>query len=137
MSYTNSLRTIVYLAAILLLYVQSAVCFIASPTEKRIVSSGRRCLVVPSTREELYPVLVLLGGIAQTISSWEHLLSLSQNRKVIVYECVGQRIGTASDMTTKYINASLPSQAEKFLGTLDKNVTPEESVDIAGFSFGG
>jgi pimeloyl-ACP methyl ester carboxylesterase len=40
-------------------------------------------------------------------------------------------------MTTKYVNASLPSQAEKLLETLDEIVTPEESVDIAGFSFGG
>jgi pimeloyl-ACP methyl ester carboxylesterase len=50
--------------------------------------------IIPATQNDIYPPVILLGGIAQTKSSWDHhLTSLSKNRKVIVYECLGQGLG--------------------------------------------
>lgn len=111
-----------------------------SPSQSQNVC-GRRCLVVPSAREELHPTLVLLGGIAQTISSWQHQLhSLSRNRQVVVYECLGQG-STPDDGSTipgpLFENVTLPFQAEVLLCTLDEIVDPNTEVDVAGFSFGG
>ena len=76
--------------------------------------NGRRCLFSPARdtisqqpqRQKLdddisidlsenyssikYP-LILIGGTAQTITSWEHHIGqLSRNRDVLVYECLGQ-----------------------------------------------
>ena len=96
--------------------------------------------VTPASREELYPPLILLGGIAQTKSSWDHHIpSLARNRMVIVYECLGQ----GDHAIPSDGDASLPSQARKLLETLHETLvdnTKENDpifVDIAGFSFGG
>ena len=62
--------------------------------------SGRKCILLPSrsskdnNSNEKNPPLVLLGGMAQTISSWEHhLYPLSRDRDVFMYECYGQGLG--------------------------------------------
>ena len=99
--------------------------------------------VTPASREELYPPLILLGGIAQTKSSWDHhLASLARNRRVLVYECLGQ--GDHKIPSDADVDVSLPAQATQLLETLhdilvddDDSKTDPVSVDIAGFSFGG
>jgi pimeloyl-ACP methyl ester carboxylesterase len=92
----------------------------------------------------LYPPLILLGGIAQTKASWDHhLVSLARNRRVLVYECLGQ--GDHTIPVDADVDASLPAQAQILLETLDEVLVTDESkrkndpvfVDIAGFSFGG
>jgi pimeloyl-ACP methyl ester carboxylesterase len=131
---------------------QSSSSSSSSTLSPRIIY-GRRCLVVPSARggEEIYPTLVLLGGIAQSISSWQHQIqSLSKNRQLVIYECLGQgggggsTITEADDTTTtvSFDNVTLPYQAELLLRTLDKILNDNDPsntkvVDVAGFSFGG
>ena len=59
--------------------------------------NGRRCLLSPAigrnkaSDSPSSTPLILIGGTAQTITSWEHhVQSLSRNRDVLVYECLGQ-----------------------------------------------
>lgn len=129
---------IILSALVLLLIPSSGSGLVGSSFDRQIVR-GRPCLVVPPTAESLHPILILLGGIAQSTSSWEHQLpSLSRNRKVIVYECLGQgRVDEHVADTNVFANVSLPFQAETLLSVLDEMIGPDESVDIAGFSFGG
>ncbi|VEU44710.1 unnamed protein product [Pseudo-nitzschia multistriata] len=112
------------------------------PRQKSKLSSARTAL--PASREELYPPLVLLGGIAQTKSSWDHHLgALAEHRQVLVYECIGQGEKAIDDNN---LDASLPAQARRLLEQLDAEFTTggrsndddnQLVVDIAGFSFGG
>ena len=112
-----------------------------SSSQRQLIVCGRPILIVPSVREELHPTLVLLGGIAQTISSWQHHLhTLSKNRQVIVYECLGQgeTLNEGTGVSGPILeNVTLPFQAELLLCTLNKLVDPNSKIDIAGFSFGG
>lgn len=109
---------------------------LATPTAEKRVICGRHCLVVPAASDVLYPTLVVLGGIAQTATSWEHQLpSLSRNRQVVVYECLGQGKGDGS-AGDAFADVSLPFQAEVLLDALQA-IANDDSVDIAGFSFGG
>ena len=82
--------------------------------------NGRRCLFIPSRNkihlnklvasssrmeeeeelnsEKLYrvslPPIVILGGMAQSISSWEHHLpTLSKDRDIFIYEYLGSGLG--------------------------------------------
>jgi pimeloyl-ACP methyl ester carboxylesterase len=87
--------------------------------------------VVPSRGNALHPTLVLIGGMAQTKASWEHHLpSLCKNRKVVVYECIGQGNVRSSDLQ----NVSLPFQAQALLEVIKEE--EEAKVDLVGFSFG-
>ncbi|EED95930.1 predicted protein [Thalassiosira pseudonana CCMP1335] len=57
--------------------------------------AGRRALLlhppVLTSKPEYRPPLVVLGGMAQSISSWEfHLPHLCKDRSVLVYEALGQ-----------------------------------------------
>ena len=99
----------------------------------------RSLSITPASTEELYPPLVLLGGIAQTRSSWDHHLpSLSKHRRVVVYECLGQGDHRPSTATTpsstsgddedkddgvvpSFFDASLPAQARTLLEILEDN----------------
>jgi pimeloyl-ACP methyl ester carboxylesterase len=104
----------------------------SSSMETRVVGS-QKCLIGPSRQEQLYPPLVLIGGMAQTIASWQHQIpSLSKNRLVIVYECLGQ--GKANHNLQ---DVSLPKQAETLFETLDVIVGADDPVDLVGCSFGG
>lgn len=121
-----------FLLSLILLLAPSVSSLVASSSDKQIVC-GRPCLVVQATSEDLFPTLVVLGGIAQSTSSWEHQLpSLSRNRRVIVYECLGQGKGGEDDH-----RKNLSFQAETFLNVLDEIVGQDDLVDVAGFSFGG
>jgi pimeloyl-ACP methyl ester carboxylesterase len=110
-----------------------------TPKAERRVICGRPCLVVQAASEVLYPTLVVLGGIAQSATSWEHQLpSLSRNRQVVVYECLGQGKRDKNARADAFANVSLPVQAELLLTVLNELVEhPDDMVDIAGFSFGG
>ncbi|KAL3921003.1 MAG: hypothetical protein SGILL_002982 [Bacillariaceae sp.] len=130
------------LRVFLLLFIVATTIFLAhglgTQLAERRVICGRPCVVVPAASDVLYPTLVLLGGIAQTAASWEHQLpSLSRNRQVVVYECLGQ--GKRSDAVVEsFDDVSLPLQAEQLLNVLEEVTdSPNDVVDIAGFSFGG
>ena len=114
--------------------IAAAHSFSLTPNEISVVDE-KRCLFVPSKSEQLYPQLILLGGMAQTIASWEHqLTALSRNRNVLVYECVG--LGAASE-NQDCSNVTLPFQAQTLMNTLDQIISSnDEPVDIVGFSFG-
>jgi pimeloyl-ACP methyl ester carboxylesterase len=108
----------------------SVVRCLVSSSETRIIR-GQRCLLVGPAQEELHPTLVLLSGMAQSLKSWDHHLpSLSKNRKVIIYECLGQ-----GSSNSNLGNVSLPFQAEQLLQTLE-DLDPDP-IDLVGFSFGG
>mmetsp|Transcript_19414 Transcript_19414/g.27441 ORF Transcript_19414/g.27441 Transcript_19414/m.27441 type:complete len:358 (+) Transcript_19414:181-1254(+) len=118
---------------------------------------GQRCLFLPrgsSVRSankdnEIKPTpppLILLGGMAQTIASWEiNGRALSRDRDVLIYECIGQgqpyptvesenRNNNGDEL---YIDVSLPAQAEKLQQTITKAFPNADEVDIVGFSLGG
>lgn len=81
----------------------------------------------------LHPPLVLIGGMAQTKGSWDHHLpSLSRNRQVIVYECIGQ--GKSNLDPSELQNVSLQMQAETLTEKVLRDL--EVPVDLVGFSFG-
>lgn len=96
---------------------------------------GQRCLFVPaSSTSPEYPPLVLVGGLGQTIGSYEsHLPYLSCDRNVLVYECLGQ--GFPENNGDVYSNVTLPFQAERLLTTVNKIISGE--FDFVGFSLGG
>jgi pimeloyl-ACP methyl ester carboxylesterase len=100
---------------------------------------GQRCFWVKassSASSSRYPPLVLVGGLGQTIASYEsHLPYLSKNRNVLVYECLGQ--GFPEITTTKHVysNVTLPFQAERLLTTVQKVIGHDE-FDFVGYSLG-
>jgi pimeloyl-ACP methyl ester carboxylesterase len=93
--------------------------------------SEQRCLFLPCARP-LHPPMVLLGGMAQSIPSWEaHAASFAQSRHVLVYEARGQGPVSAASLQ----NVTLPAQAAYLRNTLDELHLSE--VDLVGFSLGG
>lgn len=123
--------------------------------------AGRRCLLSPARRRPPgppppipgddssaprppppRPPLVLIGGMAQSVESWEiHLPSLSLDRDVLVYECLGQGPAAPRDgglSPSYYRNVTLPFHAASFAEVV-REAFPSSSlpVDVAGFSFGG
>ena len=112
------------------------------------------------------PPLVVLGGMAQSISNWEfHLSSLSQHRSVLMYEPIGQgpppppppphpRANNNSFPDQCYYDdVSLQRQGEDFWNVVDEAFFSPRSyyyqqqsligedamstIDVASFSFGG
>ena len=76
--------------------------------------------IIPATQNDIYPPLILLGGIAQTKSSWDHhLTSLTKNRKVILYECLGQGLGLGG------LGGGVETMATKTAATM----TPDDNFD--------
>eukprot|EP00804_Cyclotella_cryptica_P006145 CCRYP_018430-RA/>CCRYP_018430-RA protein AED:0.03 eAED:0.03 QI:0/0.5/0.66/1/0/0/3/1582/498 len=141
-----------------------------SPIREKIrYIAGRRALVLhPSTTPQTtLPPLVILGGMAQSISSWEfHLQHLCSVRSVMVYEALGQGPPPpsevcsidGSDVTLEqyYRDVTLERQGRDFWEVVDEafydpdsyyrqnfvggdgsSVLSEKQVDVAGFSFGG
>ena len=112
---------------------------------------GQRCLYVPAKPQqssESPPLLVLIGGMAQSIAAYEpHLPALSRNgRSVLVYEGLGQGpVSNQHDLT----DVSLPAQAQQLWKVVDSfqessslndesdSGTETGMIDIAGFSLGG
>lgn len=131
--------------------------------------AGRRAILVhppPSSSNENTnnPPLVILGGMAQSIASWEfHLPYLSRHRSVLIYEALGQGPPPPSEVCSidgrevtlerYYDNVSLERQGKDFWdvveeaffspgsyyyeqNALDTDIT-NAKVDVASFSFGG
>ena len=103
--------------------------------------AGQRCLLVPCTRPQKKSSerpIVILGGMAQSILSWEgHVSFFSQSRDVVVYEARGQGPYAPHD-TLRLQNVSLPAQAMYLMKTLQElNLVSSSSVDLVGFSLGG
>uniref|UniRef100_A0A7S2U7U3 AB hydrolase-1 domain-containing protein n=1 Tax=Attheya septentrionalis TaxID=420275 RepID=A0A7S2U7U3_9STRA len=111
--------------------------------------AGHRCLLVPARHphDDSVTPLALMGGMAQTIESWEHHIpSLSKNRDLLIFECRGQGIprdpqtsgeevrGKNDDIL--YADVSLEYQAES-LNEAIREAFGSQQVDIAGFSLGG
>lgn len=78
------------------------------------------------------PLLVLIGGMTQTLASWGgQMQPLSRTRPVLAYEARGQ-----GETELSLEDVSLPRQADDLnalLSALDRH----EPVDVCGFSFGG
>lgn len=84
----------------------------------------------PKTQSDR-PVLILLGGMTQTISSWGgQLRPISASRTVVAYEARGQG-ATELDVTT----ADLPRHVDDFAAIVEALALPTP-VDLCGFSFG-
>lgn len=76
------------------------------------------------------PPLVLLGGTASVIDSWQaHVKPLSRERDVLCVEGLGQGKSTALD-------CSMTSQVSAIHSALHEDLGVRE-VDVAGVSFGG
>ena len=100
-----------------------------------------------------YPPLVILGGMAQSISSYEyHLPQLSKHRSVLMYEPIG--IGPAppyselqgnTSLEKYYYDVSLERHGNDFWEVVDEAFFSDKDddddntkiVDVASFSFGG
>ena len=134
--------------------------------EKIRYIAGRRALILHPPPSNLsaavYPPLVILGGMAQSISSWEfHLQQLSSVRTVMVYEALGQGPPPPSEVCSidgnevtlqqYYTDVTLERQGIDFWRVVDEaffhpdsyysqnylDETSKRQVDVAGFSFGG
>jgi len=135
------LQTLCLVCSVLLLLGNTAKALEAS------ILAGQRCLYAPCQRPSQQPLLVILGGMAQSIASWEqHVPALSQSRSLLIYEARGQGPPTANkNMAEDYLkDVSLPAQAQYLVNTLDELQHQQqqgqegtELVDIAGFSLGG
>lgn len=78
------------------------------------------------------PLVVLVGGMTQTLSSWGgQLRPLSKTRDVLAYECRGQ-----GDTELALDRADLAQHAEDFAAMVRALDLPTP-LDLCGFSFGG
>ena len=122
----------------------------SSPSEDIRYIAGRRALLIrpPDSSSSDHPPLVILGGMAQSIASWEfHLPNLSRHRTVLVYEALGQGPpppdeilsldGKEVALERYYDNVTLERQGNDFWDVIDEAFGTKEKVDVAGFSFGG
>eukprot|EP00566_Odontella_aurita_P019693 CAMPEP_0113532812 /NCGR_PEP_ID=MMETSP0015_2-20120614/4263_1 /TAXON_ID=2838 /ORGANISM="Odontella" /LENGTH=298 /DNA_ID=CAMNT_0000431807 /DNA_START=330 /DNA_END=1226 /DNA_ORIENTATION=+ /assembly_acc=CAM_ASM_000160 len=108
----------------------------------------RRCFLaparsVPGEREGCNgtavcsPPLIVMGGMAQSVEAYEHHLpSLSTNRDVLVYECLGQG-PTPLSQNQRVTDVSLSVQADILDDVLAEAFPSHTEFDIAGFSLGG
>ena len=137
-----------------------------SPIQEKIrYIAGRRALILhpnsSSQRATKNLPLVILGGMAQSISSWEfHLQQLCATRSVMVYEALGQGPPPPSEVCAidgkevtldqYYKDVTLERQGRDFWEVVDEAFfhpdsyffqnyghASERQVDVAGFSFGG
>eukprot|EP00984_Skeletonema_dohrnii_P011254 scaffold4476_cov120-Skeletonema_dohrnii-CCMP3373.AAC.3 len=120
----------------------------ATPRREEIrYIAGRRALLLHPTSFKQpvdYPPLIILGGMAQSIASWEfHLPHFAKNRSVLIYECLGQgplpseEICSKVDLDTYYEDVSLERQGSDFWNVVDEAFENDGKVDVVGFSFGG
>jgi 3-oxoadipate enol-lactonase len=78
------------------------------------------------------PLLVLIGGMTQTLASWGgQMQPLSRTRPVLAYEARGQ-----GETELALDDVSLPRQADDLAALLNA-LERYEPVDVCGFSFGG
>lgn len=114
--------------------------------------AGRRALLLhpkKSTKVLNHPPLIILGGMAQSIASWEfHLPHFAKERSVLIYECLGQgplppeEVCSDVDLDSYYKDVSLERQGSDFWSVVDEALFENNDgngrvVDVVGFSFGG
>ncbi|KAK1746320.1 alpha/beta hydrolase family protein [Skeletonema marinoi] len=121
----------------------------ATPRREEIrYIAGRRALLLHPTTSSKQPVdhppLIILGGMAQSIASWEfHLPHFAKDRSVLIYECLGQgplppeEICSKANVDTYYADVSLERQGSDFWNVVDEAFENDGKVDVVGFSFGG
>ncbi|KAL7440900.1 hypothetical protein ACHAXM_007531 [Skeletonema potamos] len=150
------------------LHERSAASAAETPLREEIrYIAGRRALLLhpksPSSKNTSYPPIIILGGMAQSITSWEfHLPHFANDRSVLIYECLGQGplppdgICSNVDLDAYYDDVSLKRQGSDFWNVVDEafftpgsyyhdnnNIATTEDggnvqvVDVVGFSFGG
>ena len=126
------------------------------PSSMETPTSDKHNNAIANHSHHIHPPLVILGGMAQTISNWEfHLSFLSQHRSVLMYEPLGQGRPPEHNSTPDqyYDDVSLKRQGEDFWKVIDgaffipgsqyyqQHTTDDEddprTIDVAGFSFGG
>lgn len=113
----------------------------AAVTPTQTIIAGHRALLVGPMRTDVpsRPPLVLLGGTAQWLDSWQgHLTALAQSRRVLLYETRGQggAFAAADAAQADVTNCSLPHHAEDFASVLRASGLAGE-CDVCAFSFGG
>lgn len=146
-------------------YERSTSAIKATPVREQIrYIAGRRALLLhptpskqPYNNEISRPPLVILGGMAQSIASWElHLPYFAKDRSVIIYECLGQGPHPPEEIcsdldSSYYADVSLKQQGLDFWSVVDEafftpgsyyhdsndGVLDKAQVDVVGFSFGG
>jgi len=105
-----------------------------------------RCLFVNPKKMETtmhYPPMILLGGTAQSIDSWQiHIPSFSKDRSILIFECATGK--PTYDHNIHQLNVTLPRQAElvhqaivHFFSSSSSFKACSGKVDIVGFSLGG
>jgi hypothetical protein len=87
----------------------------------------------PCTGRPIAPPIILIGGTAQVIASWQgHIQALGKDRRLIIYETRGQGRRTVLDLN----KASLDTHIEDFR-RIHAALQLNGPVDLCGFSFGG
>jgi len=120
----------------------------AAPRREEIrYIAGRRALLLHPTSSKQpvdHPPLIILGGMAQSIASWEfHLPQFAKDRSVLIYECLGQGplppedICSKIELNTYYEDVSIERQGSDFWNVVDAAFENDGKVDVVGFSFGG
>ena len=104
------------------------------------INGHRAMLVGPrsaSSGSQKLPPVILLGGTAQTLDSWQgHLTALSSKRKVLLYETRGQG-GAFADGGLSLEDCSLEKHASDFVGVAGAaGLLDDGPVDVVAFSFG-
>ena len=116
--------------------------------EIRYIAGRRALLLQPKSTNPAvdHPPLIILGGMAQSIASWEfHLPHFAKDRSVLIYECLGQgplppeEICSNAELDTYYDDVSLERQGRDFWSVVDDAFgnNNDGKVDVVGFSFGG
>jgi len=94
-----------------------------------------RCIRIPAQIDSGLPPVIILGGMAQTLSSWVgHLSAIAKKRDVIAVELRGQGPHNAA---LSVEDVRLEVQANDLLLFLDDAGLRDTPVDVIGFSFGG
>ena len=122
------------------------------------IIAGQRCLHLKAKYNPVYPPLVVVVGMAQTVSIWEQYVAstnLAAERDVLIYEPAGLAGNTNTNNNnnnklsvedddnvddnaeSKLLDVSLPTQADRLKATIETVFGKEDSVDVAGFSLGG
>jgi len=129
-------------------------CSIPFPNASMRLVNGRRCVLIPSRKREnrnefesdgdisVPPPIVILGGMAQYIESWQHHFhDLSRERDLLMIEYLGSGLGYEHDSESStsedeyYSDVTLARQAEEFESIVNEFFQIKQ-VDIIGFSLG-
>ena len=134
---------VIYAAACVGRVASFATSTAAASTPTQTIIAGHRALLVGPMRTDVpsRPPLVLMGGTAQWLDSWQgHLTALAQSRRVLLYETRGQggAFAAADAAQADVTDCSLPRHAEDFASVLRASgLAAAGECDVCAFSFGG